>query len=129
MFFALRKRIRTSSVRRCAIWGVEIIAERVPARQDRAALDPRFQHPQRRRLGDLEGTNSGIVDALAPQGVGARSEQRPDAAEVVEQSLGEGFRVDAGDGQREQIFDELIIVEAARPGGEQPLAKPRAVSS
>jgi len=42
------------------------------------------------------GTDSGIADALAPQGVGARSEQRPDAAEVVEQSLGEGFRVDAG---------------------------------
>jgi len=96
MFFALREEdpdFLRPAVRHL---DVEIIAERVPARQDRPALDPRFQHPQRRRFGDLQGTNSGIADALAPQGVGARSEQRPDAAEVVEQSLGEGFRVDAG---------------------------------
>jgi len=35
--------------------------------------------------------------------------------------------VDARDGQREQIFDQLIIVKTAGTGIEQPLAQPGAM--
>jgi hypothetical protein len=34
---------------------------------------------------------------------------------------------DPRDGQREQIFDQLIIVETLRTRFEQPLAQPRSV--
>ena len=67
MFLALRNRIRTSSTRRVRHRGVEIIAERVPARQDRPVLDPRFEQAQRGRLGDLERGDGRIGQAFAPQ--------------------------------------------------------------
>ena len=51
-------------VRHCR---VEIIAERVPARQDRLALDPRFEQPQRGRFGDLERGDGRIGQPLAAQ--------------------------------------------------------------
>jgi hypothetical protein len=61
------------------------------------------------------------LSALAP-------EQRADAAEIVEQLLCEQLCSDARYGQREQIFDELIIMGTAHPGVEQPLSQPRAVA-
>ena len=54
----------------------------------------------------------GSVRPFAAQRVGARRQQRPDPAEIVDQPLGQRLGVDARDGQREQIFDQLIIVEA-----------------
>ena len=44
-----------------------------------------------------------------------------------DQLLGERLGVAAGDGQREQIFDQLMIEQGVRPALEQALAQPGAV--
>jgi hypothetical protein len=46
----------------------------------------------------------------------------------MQQPLGERLGVDARDGQREQIFDQLIIVEPLGARIEQTPAKPGAVA-
>ena len=93
---------------------VEIVAERVPARQDGLLFDPRFEQAQRGRLGDLDRGDRRIGQPFVAQGIGAADKQRADPAEIVHQALRERLGVDARDGQREQIFDQLIIVEAFR---------------
>ena len=45
----------------------EIIAKRVPARQHRPVLDPRFEQAARGRLGDLERGDHAVGQALAAQ--------------------------------------------------------------
>ena len=45
--------------------GVEVIAERVPARQDRLVLDPRLEQAQSGRLGDLQRRDGRIGEAVA----------------------------------------------------------------
>ena len=129
MFLALRNRIAHFLDPRVRHGGVEVIAERIPARQHRPAFDPRLEQAQRGRLRDLERGDRRIGQALAPQRVGACRQQRADPAEIVEQPLGQRLGVDPRDGQREQIFDQLIIVETRRAGIEQPLAQARAVAA
>ncbi len=47
----------------------------------------------------------------------------------MEQFLGQRLGVDARDCEGEEIFDQLIIVEAARAALDQPLAQPRTVAA
>ena len=47
----------------------------------------------------------------------------------MDEPLRQRLGVDARDGQREQIFDELVIVESVRTRIEQAASKPRAVSA
>ena len=50
-------------------------------------------------------------------------EQRAEAAEFAQQLLGQRLGVAARDGEREQIFDQLVIVQRVRPALEQALAQ------
>ena len=59
---------------------------------------------------------------FAKKGIGACVEQRPDAAEIVEQPFCHRLGIDAGQGEGELIFDQLIIVKTLRTRVEQPLA-------
>jgi hypothetical protein len=106
----------------------EVIAERVPARQNRLVFDPRFQQAQRRSPRDLQRGDGRIGQAFAPKRVCTGRQQRPDAAEFVDQLLRQRLGVDARDGQRQQIFNQLVIVEALRPAVEQPLPQPGTVA-
>ena len=45
---------------------VQIVAERVPARQNRLPFDPRLEQPQRGGLGNLECGDGGVAQALPP---------------------------------------------------------------
>ena len=55
------------------------------------------------------------------------AEQGADPAEVMQKPLGELLGIDARNGQREEIFDQLVIVKAGRPSVEKTLAQPRSV--
>ena len=81
MFLALRNSTRTSSTGEWRHRRLEIIAERVPAREDRPAFDTGFEQAQRRRLGDLQRRDHAVAQAFAPQRFGAGRQQRADAAE------------------------------------------------
>ncbi len=102
---------------------LQIIAERFPARQDRPAFDAGFQQPERARLGDLQGPDHPIAKPFAAQCPGIGRQQRPDSAEPGDQCLGLGLGVAAGNGEGEQIFDQLMIEQGLFTAFKQPLAK------
>ena len=107
---------------------LQIIAERLPARQQGPALDARFEQAQRGRLGDLERGDCAFAQAGAGKRLGVGRQQRPDPAELGDQLLRLRLGVAPRDGQREQIFDQLMIEQRLGAAFEQALAQPRAVA-
>ena len=61
-------------------------------------------------------------------GLCGRGDVGSDTSKLIDQPLCERFRVDARDCERQQIFDELVVVKTCRPGVEQPLSKARAMT-
>ena len=108
---------------------LKIIAERVPARQDRAALDLGFEQAKRGRLGDLERADGAFAKPFGAQGLGRGIEQRADAAEARDKLLGQRLGVAARDGEGEQIFDQFMIEQGRIASSEQAFAKARAVTA
>src|SRR6185369_474644 len=100
--------------------GCQIVAERVPARQHRLALDPRLEQSKCRRFGNLQRSDCCIADAFSLQRFSTRSKQRADAAEIVKKPLRKRLGVDAWDGQRQQIFEQLMVVKTGRAAIQQP---------
>ena len=58
-----------------------------------------------------------------------RREQRPDIPKRADQLLGERLGVAPRDRQREQIFDQLMVVQCLRAALEQAFAQPCAVAN
>jgi hypothetical protein len=55
-------------------------------------------------------------------------QQRPDAAELPQQRFRQRLGITAGNGEREQIFDQLMIQQRVRPLFDQPAAQAGAVA-
>ena len=107
---------------------LQIIAERVPARQHRAALDARFEQAERGRLRDLERADYAVGQAFTAQGIGIGGQQRPDPAEASDQRLGLRLGVAARDGEGQQIFDQFMIEQRVPAAVEQSLTQASAVA-
>ena len=108
---------------------LQIVAKRVPARQDWPPFNPGFEQAQRGRLSDLERADDSIAEARAPQRVGICGQQRADTAELGDQALGERFGVAAGKSEGEQIFDELLVEQRLGAALEQSLPQPRSMAA
>ena len=108
---------------------LEIIAQRLPARQDRPPLDPGFEQPQRARLGDLDRARPRRRSALRggaprrrPRAAGRSRRNRRSAPWPAAWCRGGGWRGRA---------DIRPAHDRAAPWGrlEQALAQPGAVAA
>jgi hypothetical protein len=102
---------------------LQIVLQSLPARKHGPALEPRFQQPQRRRLGDLQRGDHALAESFALERFRVGRKQRTDAAKLGDQLLRLRFRVSAGDGEREQIFDQFMVEQRLRPAFEKAPAK------
>ena len=106
---------------------LQIISQRIPTGQDWSPLHPRFKQPQRRSLCDLERTDDAVAKSLAPERVGVGRQQRADPAEVGNQLLRQWLGISPRDGEREEIFNQLMVEQRLPAPVEQALAEAGAV--
>jgi hypothetical protein len=109
--------------------GVEIIEQRLPVGEHRAAATGLRS---RRRAAASAILSAAIAVSLRPidagEGGGVRPEQPADPAELGQQLARQRLGVAAWNGERQQIFDQLMIKERLRPALEQPFAQAGAVA-
>jgi hypothetical protein len=127
MFFALRKRTRTSRPANAPLRRVGNPAER-PSWTALASPPIAFQQPQRRRLGDLQRGDHNFGQPFALERLRIGGKQGAHTAKLGDQGLRLRLRIATRNGQREEIFDQLMIEQSLRPSLEQALAKAGAVA-
>lgn len=109
--------------------GMEIIGQRLPARQHRLLLERRLQQAERRSLRHLQRRHRALAQLRLSQGCGVGTQQRAQAAELGDQAPCQRLGIPPRNGEGEQIFDQLMIEQRLRPAGDQPLAQPRTVAA
>ena len=109
--------------------GVEVAGQPVPVVEKGLVLHLRTQHVQRGGLGGLDGAGGAGADALdLLQLLGAGGQHIGQAAETLDQRLGDGLGVLARVVGEEQDFQDLVIGQRFRAAREQPLAHPVAMA-
>ena len=109
--------------------GLEVVEQRLPARQHRLRAGPHAQQPQRRRIDQPDRGGAGIAHAVHPhQCCGRGRKQLFEPAELAQQRLGERLRVAAGNGEHQQELDQLVIGERFGAMLDQPVAQAHAVA-
>ncbi len=130
MFFELEMEDAEALDRVMRHVGAQIVEQCLPIGQDRPLGYLRAQQAERGGMDGLQGGDAGLAHALHPrQRFGIGSQEAGDAAEFVEQRLGERLGILPRDRQREQIFDQLVIEQRVRPALEQATAQARAVAA
>lgn len=113
--------------RRMAHRRLQIVAQRIPARQDGSPFNPRFEKAERARLRDLQRADDSVGQPFAAQRFGVRAKQRTDAAEPGDKASGLLLRVAPRDGKGKEVFDQLMIEQRLAATFEQALAEPGAM--
>lgn len=109
--------------------GLEIVEQRLPVGEHRLLADLAGEQAERGGPGDHQRADRSVAEAGgALDRFGRRGEQRSVTAEFGEQFFRQRLGVAAGDGEGEEIFDQLVIEQRLVTALEQPLAQPRAVA-
>lgn len=109
---------------------VEIVDQRLPARQDRQFLNAGAGEAAGGEADDLDRRGGGFLDAgdrLKRAGVGV--EHGGERAESLQQHAGERLYVLTRDGGHQQEFEDLVIGKRVLSAAQEPLAQAGAVAA
>lgn len=109
--------------------GAEIIEQRLPIGENRSFADVGLKQTNRGRMRDLDRRGRDFAHALHPaERLGIRGEHPADPTEFAHQRLGERLGIPAGNGDREQVFDQFVIEQRVAAAFEQAFAQPAAMA-
>lgn len=106
---------------------VQIVEQRLPAVDHRPRLHFRAQQAKCRSLDDLQRGDRAVADPGASDRLGIGGEQPAQPTKLVQQAFRDRFGIAARDGECEQIFDDLMVVQRIGADAEQPIPQPRPV--
>jgi len=105
--------------------GVQIIGHSVEIREHRAVDGPALKGANPAGLHELQRSRSAFAKPFNPrQFAGRRGKQGRQVAELGQQFLGQRLRVAPGNGERQDIFEQLVIVKSLGAAGQQALPQP-----
>ena len=110
--------------------GAQIVEQRLPAAEDRLCSHRLGDQVQGGNLDDLERSHAGFSHAWEIlQDIGIGDQKARESTEFINQLPGQRLGVAARNGQRQQIFDQLVIVQAVGLTGQYPAAQPGAMTA
>jgi hypothetical protein len=94
---------------------VAVIEHAVPGIEHWLVQHLALQHALRHRLHQLQRGDRAVADIVhLAQGIGMRRQHAGQAAELLDQRLGDRLAVDARARQRQQQLDDLVVGEGVR---------------
>lgn len=109
--------------------GAQIVQQPLPISQNGALVHFAMEDAHNASLNNLDRRCRCLAHAAdTPQRFGIGADQRAYSAKLPQQRFGQGFGIASRNGEREQIFDQLMVRQGISADAEQPVPQPRTVS-